>query len=103
MTDNELLLAMSNMIDPLRNDIQDIRNDVQEVKTQVQNLDNRVKKIELTQEIEIIPRLQNIEACYTSTYERYKNSVDDYETMKQDVSMLKKVVSEHSKKLQNIS
>ena len=89
MTDNELLLAISNMLDP-------IREDIQEIKT-------RVKKIEITQENEILPRLNNIESCYTSTYNRYKDNVDTYETMKQDISLMKKVIAEHSEKLQKIS
>ena len=95
MTDNELLLALTNALAPVRGDIQEIRGDVQEIK-------GRVTKIELTQENEIKPRLQNIEACYMSTFDRYKNSVEDYETMKQDISILKNVVSEHSEKLQRI-
>lgn len=70
---------MSEMKESLRGEmsemIQPIKEDLQEIKT-------RVKKVELTQENEILPRLNTIEACYTSTYERYKNSVEDYETMK---------------------
>ncbi len=138
MSDNELLLAMSKMLEPMRVDICGIKNDMlevksdlqnvkidlrnvkadlqgvkadlQEVKTRVQNVEtglqevrDRVTRIELTQENNIIPRLQNIEACYTSTYDRYKVSVDDYETIKQDISVIKDVVMEHSEKLQKIS
>lgn len=96
MTDNELLLAISNMLDPIREEIQDMKEDIQEVK-------NRVKRIELTQENKIMPRLNTIESCYTSTYDRYKDNVETYESMKQDVSILKRVVAEHSEKLQKIS
>ena len=96
MTDNELLLAISNMLDPIRNDMQSIKQDIQEIKT-------RVKKIEITQENEILPRLNTIESCYTSTYDRYKNQVETYESMKQDISIIKKVVAEHSEKLQKLA
>ncbi len=89
MTDNELLLAISNMLDPIKEDIQDIKD--------------RVKRIELTQETVVIPRLNTIETCYTSTYDRYKDNVETYESMKQDISIIKKVVAEHSEKLQKIS
>ena len=51
MTDNELLLAMSDMLDK-----------------KLKPVNDRLKKIELTQENDILPRLQNIEACYTSTF-----------------------------------
>ncbi len=96
MTDNELLLAISNMLDPIRNDMQSIKQDIQEIKS-------RVKKIEITQENEILPRLNTIESCYTSTYDRYKNQVETYESMKQDISIIKKVVAEHSEKLQKLA
>lgn len=89
MTDNELLLAISNMLDPIKEDIQDIKD--------------RVKKIELAQENMVLPRLNTIESCYTSTYGRYKDNVETYESMKQDISIIKRVVAEHSEKLQKIS
>lgn len=116
MTDNELLVAITKIIDPLREDVQELKGDVQvlkedvqELKENVQNLEKdmqdvkfRVKKIELTQENEILPRLNTIESCYTTTYDRYRDSVGEHETMKQDISVIKKVVAEHSEKLQKI-
>lgn len=86
MTDNELLLEISNMLDK-----------------KLEPINDRLKRIELTQENDILPRLQNIESCYTSTYERYKNSVADYEAMKQDISIIKDVIREHSEKLQKLA
>ena len=80
-----------------------VENDMVEVKGGIAELSKRVTKIELTQENIIVPRLNTIEACYTSTYNRYKDNVNDYETMKQDITVLKHVVSEHSKILQKIS
>lgn len=89
MTDNELLLEISKMLDPIRKDINEIKS--------------RVKKIELSQENNVIPRLNTIESCYTSTFDKYKDSVEDYEAIKQDISIMKKVITEHSEKLQRIS
>ena len=51
----------------------------------------------------MLPRLNTIESCYTSTYDRYKDSVQDYEGMQQDISVMKKVVAEHSDKLQKLA
>lgn len=79
MTNNELLLSISNM------------------------LDEKLKPIQLTQENEIIPRLQNIENCYTSTYNRYSKGINQLNAIQTDVDIRKKVVTEHSKKLQKIS
>ncbi len=47
MTANELLLAISNMLDK-----------------KLEPVNDRLKRIELTQENDILPRLQNIESCY---------------------------------------
>lgn len=59
MTDNELLLAMSDMLD-------------NKLKSNLAPVENRLTNLQLTLENNILPRLQNIESCYTSTYERYK-------------------------------
>ena len=90
MSDNELLLAISNMID-------------EKFKSNLAPIENRLTKIELTLETEILPRLQNIESCYTSTYDRYKNNSEQFETMKQDIEIMKKVIIEHSEKLQKLA
>lgn len=62
-------------------------------------INRRLVKIELTQENEILPRLQNIETCYTDTYRRYSRGIEQMEALQTDVDILKKVVSEHSKRI----
>ena len=47
-----------------------------------------------------MPRLNTIESCYLSTYHRYKDSVEGYEAMQADQEIMKKVLMEHSEKLQ---
>jgi len=97
MTDNELLLALSDMLDKKIEIMQNqIKNDIAELKQDVLLL-------KLDNENTIMPRLQNIESCYTSTYKRYKNSVESYEAMQDDIKLLKQVVREHSERLQKIS
>ena len=107
MTDNELLLAISDMMDKKLNhitkDVQEVKKDIKVLKTEVENIDIRVKNIELNQETKVLPRLNTIESCYTSTFDRYKDNVEDYEAIKQDISIMKRVMQEHSIKLQNIS
>lgn len=73
-------------------------------------MDNRLKKVEtnlqrveINQENMILPRLQNIEACYTSTYERYAKGTEQLENNAQDIELMRKVIIEHSEKLQRIS
>lgn len=91
MTDNELLLAISDMMD-------------KKLDARLNPIESRIKRIEVDLlENNVIPRLNTIESCYTSTFDRYKDSVDDYESMKQDISIIKKVVAEHSEKLQKLA
>ena len=128
MTDNELLLALSNLFDkklqPIKEDISELKDRVASLETKVISLENRMasletkvifledkidtldtrtRRLELQLETQLIPRLQNIESCYTSTYNRYKSGVTQIEAIQEDVTMLKTVVTEHSQKLQKIS
>lgn len=86
MTDNELLLAISNI-----------------VQSQVEPLKSDIRDIKISLENDILPRLQNIEECYTSTYKRYKSGANQIEAIQSDISILKKVVSEHSEKLKKLA
>lgn len=64
MTDNELLLAISDMMDKKLNhitkDVQEVKKDIKVLKTEVENIDIRVKNIELNQETKVLPRLNTI-------------------------------------------
>ena len=86
MTDNEMLLTISEMLDK-----------------KLKPVNDRLKRIELTQENEILPRLQNIESCYTSTYKRYQTGIEQIDAIQADIEVIKSVVREHSEKLQKIS
>lgn len=86
MTDNELLIAMSNLFDKKLKPIED-----------------KIAAIELTLENQIFPRLQNIESCYIGTFNRYKEGVSDMEALKEDMSIVKRVVAEHSMKLNQMA
>lgn len=73
------------------------------VKAQIEPVERRTKIMELLLENSIIPRLQNIESCYTSTFRRYANRAEQIDAIQSDIDILKKVVSEHSERLQRIS
>ena len=118
MTDNELLLAISNMMDnkldsrlkpieedikSLKSDVSSLKSDVSSLKSDVLKLNNELHNVKLFQENVLLPRLNTIEACYTSTYDRYKKYADRMEANFDDTELLKKVVTEHSEKLQKIS
>lgn len=126
MTNNELLVAMSDMLDtklraemqPLRNEIQDIRGEMQNMKNElqgemqnmkgelqgvIQNLEQEVHQLKLCQENLILPRLNTIESCYTDTYRRYRDNADRMEDVFNDVNIMKKVITEHSQKIQKLA
>ena len=132
MKDNELLLAMSNMLDTkleeklqpirenlqnlkeeihvLKEDVQDLKEDVEVLKEEVHVMKGRicvlqedVQHVKLYQENILEPRLNTIEACYTSTYGRYKNDVDKMETAFDDIDMLKQTVARHSEQLRKMA
>ena len=88
---NEDLLAISQLLDA-------------KLDARLQPIENRLKRIEVDLlENNVIPRLNTIESCYTDTYNRYKDYADKMEAAFADIELLKKVVSEHSEKLQKIS
>ena len=41
-----------------------------------QLLDTKIKLVQLLLENDVLPRLQNIEVCYTSIYRRYANGIE---------------------------
>ena len=86
MTDNELLLAISNIV---QSQVEPLKKDIQQTRIILEN--------------DILPRLQNIESCYTSTFNRYSSGINQIEAIQSDIEILKKVVTEHSEKLQKIS
>lgn len=116
MTDNLLLLEISNIMDrklePINNQLENIECTLNEdVLPRLQRLEStldedvlpRLQRLELNQENIIFPRLQTIESCYTSTYIRYSNGIEQLDTIQSDVEVMKKVISEHSEKLQKLA
>ena len=97
MTDNELLLAISDMMD------KKLKSELQPIKNRLDRIENNVTNISLKLENEIQPQLDTITSCYSDTYNRYKDYTDRMEAVFDDVELLKKVVQEHSIKLQNMS
>lgn len=80
------------------------RLEIVEGKTdQIDSLADRTVRIEFLLENDVLPRLQNIESCYTSTYQRYVSEVDRVDALQADMVIVKKVVAEHSEKLQRMA
>lgn len=66
-------------------------------------LKQEVRDMRLLLENDVLPRLNTIESCYTSTYRRYASGINQPDAVQTDVDIPKKVVSEHSEKLQKLA
>ena len=98
MTDNELLLAISEIVDKkIKARVQPLQNDITSMKDELRTI-----KVDLL-ENNVLPRLSSMEEHYVATANRYINSTEAIESIQSDVDTLKKVVREHSEKLQKIS
>lgn len=88
---NEDLLTLSQLLDI-------------KLESKLNPIESRLKRIEVDLlENNIVPRLNTIESCYTDTYNCYKDYTTRMQSAFEDIELLKKVVSEHSEKLQRIS
>lgn len=114
LTNNDLL-AISQLLDvklkaevqPIKNEMQTLKSEIQSVKAEIQSvkteLQAEIHQIKLFQENVLLPRLDTIESCYLSTFDRYKDSVEGYEALRADNEVMKKVIMEHSEKLQKLA
>ena len=97
------IIRMDNRLSDVEGRLTNVEGKIIQMNTSLSRVEDKIIRIELMQENDLLPRLQNIESCYTSTYERYKNSVSDYGAMQQDITIMKQVITEHSEKLHKIS
>lgn len=89
MTNEELLVAMSNMMDQrLDEKLEPLKKDMLEVK-------DRVTNIELNIENDIRPGIITLCDAYGTQFDRYSISIESHEKMKTDIEVLKSIVSRH--------
>ena len=117
MNNNELLTAISDMLDEKLNKAFDEKLDkvldeklnkafdekLAPIYKRLDTLENHVLQIQITQENDVLPRLQTIEDCYLSTFKRYEESCDKIDQMQKDIAVHALVLEEHSEILKRIS
>lgn len=117
MTNEEMLLEMSNMMQthlkPVREQLDKVEERLDRVEERLdrteerlgkmEELEGRMKHLEFMMENQVLPMLKELRQCYTGAYERYSKGADRMEIACQDVEILKHVVSLHSKKLESLS
>ena len=130
MNNNELLLAISDMMDQKLDTI-NVRMDTMENKltaridavenslsTRIDTVENslsaridavderlsaEIRKTNITIENIVLPRLNHIEQCYLDTSERYINETGRINGLVADVQVIKSVVQNHNEQLKKIS
>ena len=114
MTTNEMYLAISELVNnnskeleyrmdkmeaSLRDEMHVMKDEMHlmndELNGKIDILSKDIYNIQLRLENIIEPRLQNIEACYTSTFDRYSVNVEKFDRMQLDIDVLKSVVRKH--------
>jgi hypothetical protein len=94
MTDNELLLALSDMIDiklktALQTELQPIKDDIRNIKLHLENVTDK--------------NIQLLAENYVPAAKRYEKAVPEIESMQADIEIMKKIITEHSEKLQKLA
>lgn len=90
MTDNELLLALSDMLD-------------KKLDSKLEPMNDRIRRIELSIENDIKPQIKLLAENFVPAAQKYEEATAKIENMQSDIILLKKVVKEHSEKLNHIA
>lgn len=99
----ESVIRLEERVGSLENRVGKLEDKVGKLDDRAETLESRVRRIEIDLlENGVMPRLNTIEAFYVETSKRYQESTDHMEAVRADVSVLKLVVQDHSKKLQAI-
>lgn len=86
MSDNELLLALSDILETkvkamMQAELQPIKDDIRDIK----------------------PNIKLLAENYVPAAKKYENASSQIEAIQADIELMKKVIAEHSEKLQKIS
>ena len=97
MTDNELLLAISDIMDKkLEARLQPLENEIESIKFEQ-------KRINIIIENEIRTDVKKLAENYLPATKRYEKETAKIEAIEADIEVMKSVIREHSEKLQKIS
>ena len=97
LSDNELLLAVSEMMD---NKLKPLDEKISKIEA---DMNHGLNKVSVILENEIRPDIKLLAENYLPAAKRYEKATLETENMKADIELLKKAVTEHSEKLQKIS
>lgn len=104
----EIAETRDSLQNSLRAEIAETRDSLQnslraEIAETRDSLQSQLTQINLTLEQNVVPRLNTIESCYVSTYERYSQGINQLESIQSDILVMKDVIMKHSTQLAKIS
>ena len=100
----EIAETRDSMHSSLRAEIAETRESLHaEIAETRDSLQSQLTQINLTLEQNVVPRLNTIESCYVSTYERYSQGINQLESIQSDILVMKDVIMKHSTQLAKIS
>lgn len=104
----EIAETRDSLQNSLRAEIAETRDSLQtslraEIAGTRDSLQSQLTQINLTLEQNVVPRLNTIESCYVSTYERYSQGINQLESIQSDILVMKDVIMKHSTQLAKIS
>lgn len=98
---NEDLLAISQLLDiKLKSSLQ---SELQPLKDELRDMKQRITSIALHIENTTDKNIQLLAENYIPAAKRYEKAVPEIEAMQADIEIIKKVLTEHSEKLQNLA
>lgn len=94
MTNDELLLAMSDLLDiklksALQSELQPLKDSIRDIKLYLENVTDK--------------DIQWLSENYVPAAKRYEKASAQIDAMQTDIELLKKVVTSHSEKLQKLA
>ncbi len=100
----ERLDHVEERLDHLEEKLDHVEERLDHVEGRTNRVERKVVKIEVDLlENNVIPRLNTIEACYTSTYQRYQDYADQMDCVYENIKLLNQTVIKHSQILKKIS
>lgn len=119
MDNNELLLALSNMLDEkldkkldekLKSNLDPIKLDIEQIKTNqvrmgadIEELKAHQLRTDLNIENELRPNIHLLVENFIPAIKHYEKAASRIETLEVDVNLIKMVVAEHSEKLKKLA
>lgn len=97
-------------VDGLKADVEELRSDMDIVKTKVDTLTiemadtrKRLQRLELLYETQMIPKMNILAENYVPAAQRFLVVAESIEHMQSDIHIMKKVIREHSKALEQLA